>query len=92
MFSRESEKTANPSFWRPPPDKWNTELWRVLVDPGQIDQVIMNLVINPRDAMPKGGKLTIATANTQLDEFQVRKYIGAKPGAYFLQKPFTPEE
>ncbi len=59
-------------------------LRQVLVDPGQIDQVIMNLVINARDAMPQGGTLTIETANTRIDEVQVRQYLGAKPGAYVL--------
>ncbi len=60
------------------------DLGQVLVDPGQIDQVIMNLVVNARDAMPKGGTLTIETGNVLLDEVQVRSYMGAKPGAYVL--------
>ena len=62
----------------------SSDLGRVLVDPGQIDQVIMNLVVNARDAMPKGGTLTIETGNTLLDEVQVRSYIGSRPGAYVL--------
>ena len=54
----------------------------VLVDPGQIDQVLMNLVVNARDAMPEGGTITIATANVVLDSEFARRHVGAVPGRY----------
>ena len=54
----------------------------VKVDRGQIEQVILNLTLNARDAMPKGGKLTLATANTLFDEDFVRRHKGAKPGRF----------
>jgi PAS domain S-box-containing protein len=60
------------------------ELGRVKVDPGQMEQVIINLCVNAKDAMPGGGKLTLETANVELDEGYARMHIGAKPGSYVM--------
>jgi two-component system cell cycle sensor histidine kinase/response regulator CckA len=60
------------------------DLGRIKADPGQIEQVIMNLVINAKDAMPSGGKLAIETANVELDETYARSRIGVKPGRYVM--------
>jgi PAS domain S-box-containing protein len=57
-------------------------LRRVLVDPGQVEQVILNLAVNSRDAMPKGGRLTIETRNAVIDDAHCRAHAGARPGAY----------
>ncbi|MGC8839028.1 MAG: GAF domain-containing protein, partial [Anaerolineae bacterium] len=58
------------------------DLWEVEADPGQIDQVITNLAVNARDAMPKGGTLTIATANEGVDEAYCREHPEARPGFF----------
>jgi signal transduction histidine kinase len=60
------------------------DLGRVKADPSQIEQVIMNLAVNARDAMPQGGRLTIETANTEVDEGYARRHVGVPPGRYVL--------
>src|ERR1700690_3542968 len=60
------------------------ELGRVRMDLGQIDQILMNLAVNARDAMPQGGKLGIETANAELDETNLLQYSYAKPGRYVM--------
>jgi len=61
------------------------ELWQVEIDPSQIEQVIMNLAVNARDAMPQGGKLTIETANVELNDTYFRdRGVESIPGHYVV--------
>jgi two-component system, cell cycle sensor histidine kinase and response regulator CckA len=59
-------------------------LGRVLLDPGQMEQVIMNLAVNARDAMPKGGKLRIETSDVLLSAKDAAEHGGAKPGPHVM--------
>jgi PAS domain S-box-containing protein len=58
------------------------ELGSIKADPTQMGQVILNLALNARDAMPHGGKLVITTANTEVDELSPRRHPDLKPGKY----------
>jgi PAS domain S-box-containing protein len=58
------------------------DLGKIKGDPGQIEQVIINLAVNARDAMPKGGRLVLETANVELDEEHARTQMSVNPGSY----------
>ena len=59
-------------------------LGRVKADPAQIEQILMNLAVNARDAMPGGGTITIETANVELDDNHARQHAEVKPGSYVM--------
>jgi len=60
------------------------DLGHVEVDPGQVEQILMNLAVNARDAMPEGGKLTIETENIELGEEYARSHVAVTPGSYVM--------
>ena len=62
------------------------DLWAVRADPAQVEQVIVNLALNARDAMPQGGRFSIETANLVLDDASATHDIEAQPGEYLLLK------
>ncbi len=62
----------------------DVETWRVKVDPGQLDQVLLNLALNARDAMPLGGQVTINTANRQFGTGQMDQHPEAPAGDYLM--------
>lgn len=62
----------------------NSKSGRVKVDPGQLSQIIINLAVNARDAMPQGGKLTIETTNVLLDLDYAKQHIAVIPGEYVM--------
>src|SRR5206468_10134608 len=56
----------------------------IKADPSQLEQVVVNLALNARDAMPGGGKLTIETQNVELDQEYARDHVSAQPGSYVM--------
>src|SRR5690606_19368590 len=59
-------------------------LWMAQVDPGQLEQAIINLAVNSRDAMDRSGRLAIATRNARLDGEDAARYPDARPGEYVV--------
>ena len=64
--------------------KFDPALKQIKADPGQVEQVLVNLVVNARDAMPRGGNLTIETSNFEIDREYADTHIGAQPGKFVM--------
>jgi PAS domain S-box-containing protein len=64
--------------------RFDPELKQIRADPGQIEQVLVNLIVNSRDAMPHGGTLTIETANFEIDPEFASRHLGLAPGKYVV--------
>jgi PAS domain S-box-containing protein len=57
-------------------------LWKIVFDPAQIEQTLVNLVVNARDALPNGGRIAVETANVAIDEANIRDHLEVRPGDY----------
>jgi PAS domain S-box-containing protein len=62
----------------------SSELWPVKMDQSQLEQIIMNLIVNARDAMPGGGRLLVRTENVEMGSAFANSHLGARPGLYVL--------